>query len=172
MSAIPIDSDESQRQPNLVRDIAALALVALTLILVVSVVTRSAADPVDDPIWPINQFYSPDAVVYPANSTITNACGYWGALLSSMMFDAIGVATAIVIAGLGGVATALLIRGHLNAPVLRSLGGTITVLGVATAAGLSQANIEGMPVVGSGGYLGAMTSTWLLEHLRRRAVGS
>ncbi|MGB7329446.1 MAG: DNA translocase FtsK [Rubripirellula sp.] len=164
MSAIPIDSDENERQPNLTRDIAAIALVAITLILVVSVVTRSAADPIDEPIWPINQFYSPDMVVYPANSTITNACGYWGALLSSMMFDAVGLASALVIAGLGGVATALLIRGHLNAPVLRSLGGTITVLGAATAAGLSQTSIEGMPIVGSGGYLGAMTSTWLLQH--------
>ncbi|TWU48283.1 DNA translocase FtsK [Rubripirellula reticaptiva] len=164
MSAIPIDSDENERQPNLVRDIAAIALVAITLILVVSVVTRSAADPIDEPMWPINQFYSPDVVVYPANASITNACGYWGALLSSMLFDAVGLASSLVIAGLGGVATALLIRGHLNAPVLRSLGGTITVLGAATAAGLSQTSIEGMPIVGSGGYLGAMTSTWLLEH--------
>ncbi|QDT06153.1 DNA translocase FtsK [Rubripirellula lacrimiformis] len=166
MSAIPAESSEDgfEREPNLVRDIAAIALVALTLIMVVSVVTRSAADPVDTPIWPVSEFYSPDLVVYPPNDAITNACGYWGALLSSLLFDAIGLATALVIAGCGGVATALLIRGRLNAPVLRSLGGTITVLATATAASLSHAAIEGMPVVGAGGYLGAMTSTWLLQH--------
>ncbi len=164
MSALPIDSSDDERQPNLVRDIAAIALVAITLLMVVSVVTRSAADPIDTPIWPIRNFYSPDVTVYPLNGSITNACGYWGALISSMLFDSIGLAFVLVIAGCGGVATALLVRGQLNAPVLRSLGGTITVLGASTAAGMSHTAFEGMPVVGAGGYLGAMTSTWLLEH--------
>ncbi|TWU60781.1 DNA translocase FtsK [Rubripirellula tenax] len=165
MSALPIDSsDENERQPNLTRDIAAIGLVAATLIMLVSVVTRNAADPVSEPFWPISEFYTPDAVVYPANEAISNACGYWGALLSSALFDAVGLATALVVAAMGGVATALLIRGKLNAPVLRSLGGTITIVGAATAAALSPIALEGMPVVGAGGYLGAMTSTWLLEH--------
>ena len=82
------------------------------------------------------------------------------------MLDAIGIAAALVVAAGGGVATALLIRGRLNAPVLRSLGGTIMVLGVATGAAMFPITIDGMPVIGAGGYLGAMSSTWLLEHFR------
>ena len=165
MSAASVDETvESEREPHLVRDIAALALVAVTLILTVSLVTHSAADPLDTPIWPISELYSPDATVYPPNGAITNACGYWGALLSSAMLDALGVASAIVIGAMGGVATALILRGHLNAPVLRSLGGTLVVIAVATAAAMLPLKTSGLPVVGGGGFLGAMTSTWLLEH--------
>ena len=156
--------DTPVREPNLVRDITAIGLFAVTLIVTVSVVTRSAADPIDTPLWPISEIYQPDVVVYPANPTITNACGYWGALVSSMLFDSLGLATAFVLAALGGTATALILRGGMNAPVLRSLGGTIVVLGAATAAGLTSTPLSGMPVVGNGGYLGAMSSTWLLEH--------
>ena len=42
--------------------LAAIGLVALTLIMTVSVVTRSPADPIATPIWPISAFYSPDSV--------------------------------------------------------------------------------------------------------------
>ena len=165
MSTIPVEeSEEALRDPNLVRDLSAIGLVALTLILTVSVVTRSVSDPIETPIWPISEVYSPDTIAYPMNDTITNACGYWGALISSLLIDAVGIAVALIIGAAGGVATALLVRGQLNAPVLRSLGGTIVILGSATAATLLPINIEGMPVVGNGGYLGAMSAAWLLEH--------
>jgi S-DNA-T family DNA segregation ATPase FtsK/SpoIIIE len=165
MSAASIDETIGlERKPNLVRDICALVLIAFTLILTVSLVTHNAADPLDTPIWPISEFYTPDATIFPPNATITNACGYWGALLSSLLLDALGVASAIVIGALGGVATALILRGSLNAPVLRSLGGTIIVIAVATGGAMLPLQAAGLPVVGGGGFLGAMTSTWLLEH--------
>ena len=165
MSAASIDETIGlERKPNLVRDICALVLIAFTLILTVSLVTHNSADPLDTPIWPISEFYTPDATIFPPNATITNACGYWGALLSSLLLDALGVASAIVIGALGGVATALILRGSLNAPVLRSLGGTIIVVAVATGGAMLPLQAAGLPVVGGGGFLGAMTSTWLLEH--------
>ncbi len=165
MSAASIDETvELERKPNLVRDICALVLIAFTLILTVSLVTHNAADPLDTPIWPISEFYTPDATIFPPNASITNACGYWGALLSSLLLDALGVASAIVIGALGGVATAVMLRGNLNAPVLRSLGGTIIVIAVATGGAMLPLQASGLPVVGGGGFLGAMTSTWLLEH--------
>ncbi|MEM1068275.1 MAG: DNA translocase FtsK 4TM domain-containing protein [Planctomycetota bacterium] len=156
--------EEAGRSPDLRRDLSAIILVAVTLLITVSVVTRSPADPIDRPLWPISEVYTPDVSIYPANETITNACGYWGALIAAILFDNLGIATAMVIAALGGTSVALLIRGRVNAPVLRSLGGTIVVIGVATAAALSPFQPESMPVWGGGGYLGAMTSTWLLEH--------
>ncbi|MEO1526900.1 MAG: DNA translocase FtsK, partial [Planctomycetota bacterium] len=103
-------------------------------------------------------------LVYPPNEQITNACGYWGAWLASGLMNAIGLASAFVVATMGGTALALLRRGRLTAPVLRSLGATIIVVAVATGSALIPAPIDGMPVVGAGGYLGAMTSLWLLEH--------
>ncbi len=164
MAAESIDENADERQPNLVRDVSAIGLVAATLFLTVAVVTRNVADPIETPIWPLCELYTPDIVAYPTNETISNACGYWGALISSALFDSLGIAAALIIAAIGGTAIALLVRGRINAPVLRSLGGTIMVLGVATGAGLVSIPIEGMPVVGNGGYLGSMTSTWLLEH--------
>ncbi|TWU40606.1 DNA translocase FtsK [Novipirellula artificiosorum] len=158
------DPGANAREANLVRDVVAIVLVAMVLIAVVSIVTRSPADPIETPIWPISALYTPNSAIYPTNSTVTNACGYWGALISSALFDALGLASALVVAAVGGIATALLGRGRINAPVLRSLGGTIVVLGAATAAGLLKTEISGMPVVGNGGYLGAMGSTLLLEH--------
>ena len=158
------DFEKHDRRPDFVRDVAAIILVAFTLIAAVSAITRNPADPLETPAWPISALYSPDQVFYPANESITNACGYWGALLASAMFDAIGLAAALVIGAGGGIATALLMRGKLNAPVLRSFGGTIVVFAFATAANMLPFTIEGMPVVGSGGYLGAMSSYWLLDH--------
>ncbi len=152
---------------DLQRDAFAVALVAGTLMLLISVITRNPADPIAEPIWPIRAFYSPDATFYPPNEVITNACGYWGALVSSMFLDAIGISTALVIAAGGGIATALLSRGGMNAPVLRSLGGTLVIVSASTAAGLSDWQPEGFSAVGSGGYLGAMTSTWLEFHFAR-----
>ncbi len=149
---------------DLQRDSFALGLVAVTLMLLVSVVTRDPADPVSTPPWPIRLFYSPDITLYPQNDTITNACGYWGALISGLFIDAIGVSVSLVIAAGGGIATALLSRGGMNAPVLRSLGGSLFVLAMSTAASLSGWQPTGFPTVGAGGYLGAMASTWLEFH--------
>ncbi len=149
---------------DLHRDVQALCLAAITLMLLVSVVTRDPADPLGSPAWPIRVFYTPNATHYPPHDSITNACGYFGALVSGMLIDAIGISVALVVAACGGLSVALLSRGRVNAPVLRSLGGTIVVIAVSTAAGLSSWQPEGYPAVGAGGYLGAMTSTWLQMH--------
>ena len=158
------ESEDEHRGPDFVRDIFAIILVAVTLLLTVSLITRHPADPLEPPVWPLSRLYVPDALVYPPNETITNACGYWGALIASAMLDALGLASSLIVAAGGGIATALLIRGRMNAPVLRSLGGTVVVLGAATAAHMMPVRLAGMPVVGAGGKLGAMTSAWLLEH--------
>ncbi len=165
MSADSLGYEQSiEREPNLVRDTAAIGLVALTLMLTVSLVTRSTADPIETPSWPIRLIYVPDIVAYPPNPAVTNACGYWGALLSAALLDSVGIASLVIIAGLGALATSLLMQLNHGSPMYRSLGATLLVIGVATTASLLPISIGGMPVVGNGGYLGAMTSTWLLEH--------
>ncbi|EMI25013.1 FtsK/SpoIIIE family DNA translocase [Rhodopirellula europaea] len=166
------DADESAppRAVDIRRDVPALLLVALTALTLVSVLTHDPADPVPTPFWPLNQFFTPDLAVYPANDVVQNACGSPGALISSMLLSAVGIGSSLVISAGGGIATALLIRGHMNAPVLRSLGGCITLLAVTTAAAMTDIELNGMPVVGNGGYLGAMTSTFLLQHFH--PVGS
>ncbi len=152
---------------DLKQDVFAIVLVAATLFVLVSVVTFNAADPLYDQNGGASLLFTPDVTVYPGNETITNACGYWGAMLASGLLTGIGISTAFVIAAMGGVATALLTRGGMNAPVLRSLGGTLVVVAIANVAALSGWQPDGFPAVGAGGYLGAMTSTWLELHFAR-----
>ncbi|TWU16756.1 DNA translocase FtsK [Allorhodopirellula heiligendammensis] len=170
MSEANLDTAESTRSVSLRRDIPALAIVAATLLTFVAVLTHDPADPVPNSIWPISQFYSPDVSVYPLNENIHNACGALGALVASCLLDLVGIGVALLIGAGGGVATALLIRGQMNAPVLRSLGGCVTLLAVCTGAAMTTIQLAGMPVVGNGGYLGAMGSGFLLQHFN--SIGS
>jgi S-DNA-T family DNA segregation ATPase FtsK/SpoIIIE len=155
----------SADQPrNLQRDVIGLSIAAATLMMLVSVITRDPADPITTPAWPVRLLYTPNETHYPLNESITNACGYWGAFASGMLIDAIGVSVVVLIAAMGTTAVAVLGRGGLNAPVLRSLGGTIIIAAVSTAACLAPLRLEGFPAVGAGGYLGAMGSLYLQEH--------
>jgi len=146
------------------RDLAAIALCALALFLTVSLVTHDPADPIDKPVWPLDLLFSPSNSVHPTNLSIHNACGYWGALASQAMLQATGLASSLIVLSISVYAGNLLVRGGLQAPAMRSLGMTIILVAVATAAALSPWRPSGMPVVGPGGCLGAMTSTWLGEH--------
>ncbi|MEM6777114.1 MAG: DNA translocase FtsK [Planctomycetota bacterium] len=152
------------RQVRLRRDVPGLLLIALTLLTLVSVATHDPADPVASPAYPLSELYQPHPMVHPLNDSVTNACGSLGALLSSMILEAVGIGVVVLIAGAGGVATALLGRGYMNAPVLRSLGGCVILVALTTAAAMLPLDWPKMPVVGNGGYLGAMTSTLLLTH--------
>jgi DNA segregation ATPase FtsK/SpoIIIE, S-DNA-T family len=149
---------------SLNRDVAGLGLAASTLMLLVSVVTRDPRDPITTPAWPLRLLYTPDITHYPLNDGLTNACGYWGAFASGMLIEAIGISVAVVIIAAAVVAFAILGRGKVHAPVMRSLGATVVVLAVSTAAGLAPLRLDGFPAVGAGGYLGAMASIYLQEH--------
>ncbi|QEG42668.1 FtsK/SpoIIIE family DNA translocase [Roseimaritima ulvae] len=146
------------------RDLTAIGLSALALFLAVALLTHDPADLVDTPVWPLSLIYSPTNSVHPTNQTIHNACGYWGALVSSAMLQATGIGASILVLCLGALAGNLLIRGGMNAPAMRSLGATIVLVAIVTAATLAPWRPDGMPIIGPGGYLGAMTSTWLGEH--------
>jgi len=165
-----VAADQPERTVSLRRDVPALGIVAFTLLTFVAVLTHDGADPVPTSVWPISMFYTPDVSVYPVNTTIHNACGSLGALISAVLLDAVGIGVSLLIGAGGGIATALLIRGHMNAPVLRSLGGCVTLVGACAAASMTSIELAGMPVVGNGGYLGAMGSTFLLQHFN--PVGS
>jgi len=149
---------------DLRQDILGLGLIAATLMLLVSLVSRDPRDPITEPSWPLRLLYTPDSTHYPLNDTVTNACGYWGAYFSSMLIDAIGISVVLTLVGCGCWAFAILGRGMVRAPVLRSLGLTVMILAVSTAACLAPISPDGFPTVGAGGYLGAMGSEFLTSH--------
>ncbi len=162
--------DDAQRmsrvkaERDLRRDVFGLVLIAATLMMFISLVTRDPRDPITIPSWPLRLVYTPDVTHYPLNDRVTNACGYWGAYFSSMLIDAIGVSSLIVIVAAAFCAFTILGRGEVRAPALRSLGVTIVVVAISTAACLAPIRLDGFPAVGAGGYLGAMGSLYLQEH--------
>ncbi len=155
---------QTERSRHLGRDLAGIALAAVTLFLATAVLSYDPGDPVDPPVWPLSRLFTPDTSVYPGNDTIHNACGYWGALFAAALLEGIGLAAGFVIAGIGGLAVALIMRGGVQAVVLRSLGGTLVLIAVSTAAAMFPWQPSGFPAIGAGGHLGAMTSLWLAEH--------
>lgn len=166
--AQPAAAPEAQR--SIRRDVAGIALGAMTAILAVSLFTFDPADPVEPPVWPLSSLYSPDAMVFPQNGRITNACGYWGAILAGSLLSGAGVGACLVVSVMGGTAIGVIWRGGLKAPVMRSFGWTLVLLSLTTAAALAQLDLAHMPLVGAGGYLGAMSSTWL--HLHFASAGA
>jgi hypothetical protein len=60
---------------NLKRDLFALGLLALVVFLGAALVTYDPADPMAEPVTPLNLLYQPDLLVTPANSHVHNVCG-------------------------------------------------------------------------------------------------
>lgn len=140
-----------------------IGLAALTLFLTLALITHDPADPVESPVWPLNVLYEPDLLVYPPHDAIQNACGYWGALVSGGLLNGLGFGAMLLTGLLGLTAFKCIQRGGVQAPVPRSLGWTLVGLAVMTAASLSGATANGMPVYGAGGAIGAMSASWLSD---------
>ncbi|MEO1616062.1 MAG: DNA translocase FtsK [Planctomycetota bacterium] len=163
-------SNQPAETPDPTRVIGAIVLSAMTLAMALALMTRNPADPVDEPIWPISSLHQPDTLVYPPAESISNACGYWGALLSSAMINWVGIGSLFVILAVAYVAAMIMARGAVRAPVLRSLGATIILVGLTSAAALlpiGAGSSWGFSVHGAGGLLGSMASTWLLDHFNQ-----
>lgn len=141
-----------QRQPG--RDLAALALLAATILLAVSLATYDPADP-------------PGTQVLPPRTETANACGAAGAYLAHALLVGLGFGAHYAVASLGVLASALLSRRVLGSPRLRLAGWLLSLLGLCTLAALAFPDYTPGPVIGAGGYLGAAARALLEQHLAR-----
>ncbi|QDU97506.1 DNA translocase FtsK [Lignipirellula cremea] len=141
---------------NLTHDLFAIALLALTVFLGAALATYNPADPVGPLPAPLSMVYQPDTLVYPAAERAVNACGPWGALAADLMFSGFGLGAYYLVASLAAVDFLLLRRQDIGAPTLRLFGWTASLFGMATLAGLLLAGVSPGPVIGGGGYLGAI----------------
>ncbi|MEQ8788763.1 MAG: DNA translocase FtsK 4TM domain-containing protein [Pirellulaceae bacterium] len=161
---------------NLQRDLLALALLALLVFLSLALVTYHRADAVTALAPPMDRLYQPDRLVYPQNDETANACGQWGAFAADLLLTSLGVGAFYLVASLAILDIALLRRRQIDGPVLRSFGWLVSLVGVTAIAsmtptalaavlpsgwGESLATVVPGPVVGSGGYLGAIGSGML-----------
>lgn len=132
-------------------DLVALALLAVVAFLGVALWTYNPADP-------------PSAIMWPPSDVVHNACGKAGALTSHYLFESLGIGAYYLATSLGVLTYFLLRRREIDQPIIRALGWAISVVGLTTLAALLVPNWTPGPVVGAGGYIGAMGRSFLESH--------
>ena len=128
---------------NLRFDLFTLVLLAATVLLVLALATYDATDP-------------PSALVSPAPTVFNNACGPMGAYVSHFLLESVGIGAYYLVASLATMAIVLLWRGVIDQPVLRAVGWGASLLAISTLATMALPGTTPGPVIGAGGYLGAM----------------
>ncbi len=132
-------------------DLFALALLALVAFLGLSLWTYDATDPPSTNVWP------PSDVVH-------NACGQAGALTSHYLFESLGIGAYYLAGSLAVLTFFLLRRREIDQPIIRTLGWAVSVAGLTTLAALAIPNWTPGPIIGAGGYIGAMGRSLLESH--------
>ncbi|MHC4401301.1 MAG: FtsK/SpoIIIE family DNA translocase, partial [Planctomycetota bacterium] len=138
-------------QRNLKLDLVALGLLALTVFLAASLLSHDGAD-------------LPNRVVYPPNPHPANICGRYGALVSAVLFDALGLGAYYLLLSLAVVVSLLLARRPIGQPVLRTVGWLMSLTGISALAAMAFPGASPSSVIGSGGYLGACAGGLLEMH--------
>ena len=138
-----------ERSPKF--DVVALVMLAVTTFMAMSLMSYEPTDP-------------PGHVVWPARGGVQNICGHAGAHTAHTLLEMLGLGAYYVVASLGVVTTLLMVRREVDQPVLRTMGWGLSLVGMATLAALLLPYWSPGPVVGAGGYLGAMGKTWLVTN--------
>lgn len=132
-------------------DITALVLLALGAFLAVSLVSYDRTD-------------APSTIIYPANPTVNNACGTSGAYAAHYLFESFGWGAFYAVGSLLVVAVFLVMRREIDQPILRAVGWAVSLIGLVTLIAIAMPNLSPGPIVGAGGYIGAMGRGLLEMH--------
>lgn len=163
-------SDESVEKRQIEFDVEAILLTGLCVFLWLSLLSFDVADQVGPLPSPLNRVVHLDNMVYPGNAEIQNWCGWVGALCAQMMIQAFGVGAVLVVTGLTVLAVWMFLVQENYVRASRQIGWLFVIVAVTSLASLWQVETPLTPMVGSGGYLGALTSTWLSNHFAK--IGS
>ncbi len=145
-------------------DIEALLLAAFCVFLWLSLLSYDPADPVAQIPAPLNRLIVNDPQVYPINEQTTNWCGWIGASCAQLLIQSVGFGSVLVAVGLSVLAVWMFRVQSNYVRASRQIGWVLVIVAATTCFSLLGLNAPLSPVVGSGGYLGAMTSLWLNEH--------
>jgi S-DNA-T family DNA segregation ATPase FtsK/SpoIIIE len=151
-------------QRNLRLDLTALALVAVIIFLTVALCTYHPHDPVGPLPPPVNLLVSADPLALPPSNVVHNACGYWGALAANLLFTTFGYGSYYLIATLALIDFQLLRRKQIDRPVLRAVGWLLSLAGATTIIAVTMPGISPGPVIGAGGYVGALGKALVEAH--------
>ncbi len=145
-------------------DIVALGLLAAIIFLIASLASYDPADPVANPVFAMNLIYQPDQLAYPLNDSIQNACGATGAWCADILVHTLGLGAYFLIVGLIALEVALFRTKAVAAPLMKTVGWTLSLLGFTTLATMVLPATWASPVIGPGGYLGALGTGVLHTH--------
>ncbi|MFN9182779.1 MAG: DNA translocase FtsK [Planctomycetota bacterium] len=145
-------------------DIFVVLLLASIVFLVAALVTY---DPADDlaqaPDW-LKKIYRPDRLVYPPHLQIRNACGFWGAWFANLFITSLGYGAFFLVAGLITLELALVRAQGIVSPWVKTLGWMLSLLGATTLCAYLLPGSAFTPVIGAGGYVGALCRGLLAQH--------
>lgn len=151
-------------QRNLRLDLAALALVAVIIFLTCALVTYHPHDPVGPLPPPVNLLVSADTLALPPSTVIHNACGFWGALAANLLFNTFGYGAYYLVGTLALIDFQLLRRKQVDRPLLRGFGWLLTLAGATTIIAVVLPGVSPGPVIGAGGYVGALGKAIVEAH--------
>jgi S-DNA-T family DNA segregation ATPase FtsK/SpoIIIE len=132
-------------------DLCALALLALFVFLTVA-------------LWTYNPMDPPGTLSWPASETVQNGCGWAGAYSAHYLFESLGYGAYYLVMSLGALSGLLIVRREIDQPVLRAVGWIVSLIGLTTFFAMTLPNWTPGPVVGAGGYVGAMGRAVLEAH--------
>ncbi len=145
-------------------DVEAIALSALCIFIWLSLLSYDPADNLSDLPRPLKNVVAVDNAVYPPNEHIQNACGWVGAVTANILVQSFGIGSLLVAAGLT-VLSIWMFRVQTNfVPPVRQVGWVLVIIGTTTLFALMGLHTPFSPTIGPGGYIGAITSTWLHDH--------
>ncbi len=145
-------------------DVEAIALSALCIFIWLSLLSYDPADNLNDLPRPLKSIVAVDNAVYPPNEHIQNACGWAGAVTANILVQSFGIGSLLVAAGLT-VLSIWMFRVQTNfVPPVRQVGWVLVIIGTTTLFALMGLHTPFSPTIGPGGYIGAITSTWLHDH--------
>jgi DNA segregation ATPase FtsK/SpoIIIE, S-DNA-T family len=148
----PIDCTSTMLEDRSLKiDLFALALLAVVAFLGLALWTYDATDP-------------PSTIMWPPSNAVHNACGRAGAMTSHYLFESMGIGAYYLAGSLAVLTFFLLRRRQIDQPIIRTLGWAISVAGLTTLAALALPNWTPGPIVGAGGYIGAMGRSLLESH--------
>jgi S-DNA-T family DNA segregation ATPase FtsK/SpoIIIE len=149
---------------NLRKDLAALVLAALVVFLAVALGSYDPADPLPALTPPLSVAWQADPLVWPPNEHVHNLCGRWGALAADGLFRAVGLGAWYIVAGLGALSVALLRGWSIDTPIFRGIGCAASLAGFTALVAMLLPTWSPGPVIGPGGYVGAMGKALLSTH--------
>ena len=149
---------------NLKLDLCALGLLATVIFSGLALVSYDPADPIPPLVQPLDRLYQSDILVHPTHTIPHNICGQWGALLADLLLNLLGLGSYYLVFSLGVLDLLLLRRQSTDSIVLRTFGWLASLVGLTALAAILIPAVSPGPVIGSGGYLGALVATLLEIH--------